>query len=90
MTRSNAPTGRFATIADRQPCPRHRHSFWFSRRDLSLGWVPGTGLDLAGGLSVVYKPATHASTADMQEVVTILTDRVDGLGVLRGDRQPPR
>jgi preprotein translocase subunit SecD len=48
---------------------------------LSLGWGPKLGLDLAGGLSVVYKPATHATTADMQEVVTILTNRVDGLGV---------
>ncbi|MGD0054225.1 MAG: protein translocase subunit SecD [Acidimicrobiales bacterium] len=48
---------------------------------LALGWGPKLGLDLAGGLSVVYKPATHASTADMQEVQTILTNRVDGLGV---------
>jgi preprotein translocase subunit SecD len=48
---------------------------------LSLGWGPKLGLDLAGGLSVVYKPTTHATTADMQEVVTILTNRVDGLGV---------
>jgi preprotein translocase subunit SecD len=48
---------------------------------LSLGWGPKLGLDLAGGLSVVYKPATHATTADMQEVLTILTNRVDGLGV---------
>ncbi len=48
---------------------------------LSLGWGPKLGLDLAGGLSVVYKPATPASNADMQEVVTILTNRVDGLGV---------
>ncbi|MCU1680152.1 MAG: protein-export rane protein SecD [Amycolatopsis sp.] len=48
---------------------------------LSLGWGPKLGLDLAGGLSVVYKPATPATTSDMQEVVTILTDRVDGLGV---------
>jgi len=47
----------------------------------SLGWGPKLGLDLAGGLSVVYKPTTHATTADMQEVVTILTNRVDGLGV---------
>ena len=39
------------------------------------------GLDLAGGLSVVYKPATPTSTADMQEVVTILSNRVNGLGV---------
>ena len=48
---------------------------------LTLGWGPKLGLDLAGGLSVVYKPATHASNADMAEVVTILTNRVDGLGV---------
>src|SRR5580693_1693637 len=48
---------------------------------LTLGWGPKLGLDLAGGLSVVYKPATHATNADMQEVLTILTNRVDGLGV---------
>jgi preprotein translocase subunit SecD len=48
---------------------------------LSLGWGPKLGLDLAGGLSVVYKPATKATTADMQEVVTILSNRVNGLGV---------
>ncbi|MGD0690729.1 MAG: protein translocase subunit SecD [Acidimicrobiales bacterium] len=48
---------------------------------LSLGWGPKLGLDLAGGLSVVYKPATKASTADLQEVVTILSNRVNGLGV---------
>jgi preprotein translocase subunit SecD len=48
---------------------------------LSLGWGPKLGLDLAGGLSVVYKPATHATTADLQEVVTILNNRVNGLGV---------
>src|ERR1035438_2133504 len=48
---------------------------------LTLGWGPKLGLDLAGGLSVVYKPATAATNADMQEVLTILTNRVDGLGV---------
>jgi preprotein translocase subunit SecD len=48
---------------------------------ISLGWGPKLGLDLAGGLSVVYKPATKASTADMQEVVSILNNRVNGLGV---------
>ena len=48
---------------------------------LSLGWGPKLGLDLAGGLSVVYKPATHATNADMQEVVAVLTNRVNGLGV---------
>src|ERR1019366_2903259 len=48
---------------------------------LSLGWGPKLGLDLAGGLSVVYKPTTHATTADLQEVVSILSNRVNGLGV---------
>lgn len=48
---------------------------------LSLGWGPKLGLDLAGGLSVVYRPTTPASNADMQEVVTILSNRVNGLGV---------
>lgn len=48
---------------------------------LSLGWGPKLGLDLAGGLSVVYKPTTHATNADMQEVVNILSNRVNGLGV---------
>ena len=47
----------------------------------SLGWTPKLGLDLAGGLSVVFKPATPTSTANMQEVVTILNNRVNGLGV---------
>ena len=48
---------------------------------LALGWGPKLGLDLAGGLSVVYKPSGHATSADMNEVVTIITDRVNGLGV---------
>ena len=48
---------------------------------LSMGWSPKLGLDLAGGLSVVYKPATATSTANLQEVVTILSNRVNGLGV---------
>src|ERR1035437_6706968 len=48
---------------------------------LSMGWSPKLGLDLAGGLSVVYKPATQTSTANLQEVVTILSNRVNGLGV---------
>jgi len=48
---------------------------------LSLGWGPKLGLDLAGGLSVVYKPTTVATNANMQEVVQILSNRVNGLGV---------
>jgi preprotein translocase subunit SecD len=48
---------------------------------MSLGWGPKLGLDLAGGLSVVYKPVGTATNANMKEVVTILTNRVNGLGV---------
>jgi len=48
---------------------------------LSLGWGPKLGLDLAGGLSVVYKPTTPATQTQLNEVVTILSNRVNGLGV---------
>lgn len=48
---------------------------------LSLGWGPKLGLDLAGGLSVVYKPSGNVTQANLNEVVSILTNRVDGLGV---------
>ena len=48
---------------------------------LAASWSPRLGLDLAGGLSVVYKPAHKVSTADLNEAVSILTHRVSGLGV---------
>jgi preprotein translocase subunit SecD len=48
---------------------------------LAANWSPRLGLDLAGGLSVVYHPAGHPSKADLDETVTILTNRVDSLGV---------
>ncbi|HUZ10913.1 MAG TPA: protein translocase subunit SecD [Acidimicrobiales bacterium] len=48
---------------------------------LGLKWHPLLGLDLAGGLSVIYKPAHPVSQSDLNEVVTILTNRVDALGV---------
>ena len=48
---------------------------------LALGWTPKLGLDLAGGLSVVYRPAHKVSQNDLKQVVTVLTNRVDGLGV---------
>src|ERR1700731_2730465 len=47
----------------------------------ALGWGPKLGLDLAGGLSVVYKPTTPATQSQLNEVVTILSNRVNGLGV---------
>jgi len=45
------------------------------------GWKPLLGLDLAGGFSVVYQPVQKASASDLSETVTILTNRVNGLGV---------
>ncbi len=48
---------------------------------LAAGWSPRLGLDLAGGFSVVYKPAHPTSQANLNEAVNILTNRVQGLGV---------
>ena len=48
---------------------------------LAAGWSPKLGLDLAGGLSVVYQPQGHPSQADLKETVAILNNRVDALGV---------
>jgi preprotein translocase subunit SecD len=48
---------------------------------LAAGWKPKLGLDLAGGFSVVYKPMQKASTSQLDETVTILTNRINGLGV---------
>ena len=48
---------------------------------LAARWSPRLGLDLAGGLSVVYQPAHKVSQSDLNEVVSILTNRVNGLGV---------
>ena len=36
---------------------------------LAAGWSPKLGLDLAGGLSVVYQPQGHPSQADLNETV---------------------
>jgi preprotein translocase subunit SecD len=48
---------------------------------LLAGWHPQLGLDLDGGLAVLYEPVHHASQTDLNETVTILTNRVDALGV---------
>ena len=48
---------------------------------VAANWSPKLGLDLAGGLSVLYKPQGHPSQADLNETVSILTNRVDALGV---------
>jgi preprotein translocase subunit SecD len=45
-------------------------------------WSPRLGLDLAGGVSVVYTAqGKHISQADLDETVNILNLRVNGLGV---------
>jgi preprotein translocase subunit SecD len=45
-------------------------------------WSPRLGLDLAGGVAVVYTAeGQHISQADLNETVNILNLRVDGLGV---------
>jgi preprotein translocase subunit SecD len=45
-------------------------------------WSPRLGLDLAGGVAVVYTAeGKNVSTADLNETVNILNMRVNGLGV---------
>ncbi len=45
-------------------------------------WSPRLGLDLAGGVSVVYTAqGQHISQSDLDETVNILNLRVNGLGV---------
>ena len=48
---------------------------------VAANWKPKLGLDLAGGLSVVYRPIGHPSQADLNETVSILNNRVNALGV---------
>jgi preprotein translocase subunit SecD len=44
------------------------------------GWSPKLGLDLDGGLQVVYKTAHQISTDQLNTTVNILNSRVDALG----------
>jgi preprotein translocase subunit SecD len=73
---------------------RQRRNLWISVIAvvvISLGsfaavfaakWSPRLGLDLAGGVSVVYTAeGQHISQADLDETVNILNLRVNGLGV---------
>ena len=48
---------------------------------LALNYKPVLGLDLQGGLSVVYAPAHKVSQATLNETISIIRNRVDGLGV---------
>ncbi|MGA8295485.1 MAG: protein translocase subunit SecD [Acidimicrobiales bacterium] len=48
---------------------------------VGFGWSPHLGLDLEGGLSVVYTPAHKVSKSTLQNVANIMTSRADALGV---------
>jgi preprotein translocase subunit SecD len=48
---------------------------------LGLGWSPHLGLDLEGGLSVVYKPAKVVNNATLQNAANIIQLRINALGV---------
>ncbi len=73
---------------------RQRRNLWISVLvvvAISLGsfaavfgarWSPRLGLDLAGGVAVVYTAeGNHVSQSDLNETVNILNLRVNGLGV---------
>ena len=45
---------------------------------LAAGWAPKLGLDLAGGLSVVYETHTPVTTTELDTITTILNERVGG------------
>jgi preprotein translocase subunit SecD len=48
---------------------------------IALGHTPLLGLDLKGGVSVVLQPQGTANNAQLQEAVSIIDRRVNGLGV---------
>ncbi len=49
---------------------------------LAAKWSPRLGLDLAGGVAVVYTAqGQHVTQANLDETVNILNQRVNGLGV---------
>ncbi|MGO9964989.1 MAG: protein translocase subunit SecD [Acidimicrobiales bacterium] len=48
---------------------------------MAAGWSPKLGLDLEGGLSVVFQPAQKATPAQLQTVVSIMQARANGLGL---------
>ncbi len=56
-------------------------SFGATIGTLSAGLAPKLGLDLAGGISVVLKPAHKVSSTVLTEAINIIRNRVDALGV---------
>jgi preprotein translocase subunit SecD len=47
----------------------------------AAGWAPLLGLDLKGGISVVFAPVHPVGTATLNEAIDIIRNRVDALGV---------
>jgi preprotein translocase subunit SecD len=45
------------------------------------GWTPKLGLDLAGGFEATYKPQHPIPNDEIQTIISILQQRIDGLGV---------
>lgn len=52
---------------------------------IAAGHTPLLGLDLRGGISVVLRPDTQASGGQLQQAVSIIDRRVNGLGVANSD-----
>ncbi len=48
---------------------------------IAVGNEPLLGLDLQGGVSVVYQPTEDADEESLEQTVEIIRNRVDGLGV---------
>jgi len=48
---------------------------------LAAGWSPRLGLDLQGGLEVVYQPVGKATQSQLNTVVAIMDSRANGLGL---------
>jgi preprotein translocase subunit SecD len=48
---------------------------------VSAGWSPKLGLDLEGGLSVVFQPIGKATQAQLETVVSIMQARAQGIGL---------
>jgi preprotein translocase subunit SecD len=48
---------------------------------LTAGWSPALGLDLQGGASVVLQPTEDVPEENLEQAISIIRSRVDGLGV---------
>src|SRR5262249_22128608 len=51
----------------------------------AAGNEPVLGLDLQGGISIVYQPVGKFTSAGLDEAVNIIQNRVNGLGVAEPD-----